>query len=486
MTVQTASQANQYTRLVQSEDSSKESRDEFERDADRVLYSSNFRRLAGVTQVISPGDDFVHHDRLTHSLKVAQVARRMASGLGNGLSPEVAHTAALCHDLGHPPFGHAAEEELMGVLDGRIDESGVERGTARETLQSAEATRGSHQDNAALTPPSLVPILSDSFEGNAQSFRIIARLAARKSGERDAGLNLTARTLAAVQKYPWLRGEGPTDLSQLSLTKWGAFESERALLTAALEGASDAGVMGDHRSLEAEVMDWADDISYAVHDTEDFYRAGLIPLHELKNNPTLWEGTFLPYALDAIENRKFKTWTFTTIEFDGVAKALWRVLPSAAYSGDRETREQLHKFGSNSIDTLMQDLHILPGVRLEIPTTSLLHVEVLKKMARFFVIDRPELQFAQQGQRRVVRELFFALRAMAMDAFRKGNETILPGRFRDYCEATLRHSDYPDRDKSVARATVDFICSLTDKQAATMASQLAGRTLKTSAGIASV
>lgn len=129
---------------------SKDDRQESQRDRDRLLYSSAFRRLAGVTQVIAPGEGHVFHNRLTHSLKVAQIARRLAerilskqSSLAEqlGVDPDVCEAAALAHDLGHPPFGHVAEKELDRLV--------VEHG------------------------------LMDGFEGNAQSFRIVNSLSVR-------------------------------------------------------------------------------------------------------------------------------------------------------------------------------------------------------------------------------------------------------------------------------------------------------------------
>src|ERR1044071_8357650 len=94
--------------------SQREPRSSFQRDRDRVLYSSAFRRLAGVTQVVHAAEGHIFHNRLTHSLKVAQVARRIAEYLINqeshdlveqaGIDPDAVETAALAHDLGHPPF----------------------------------------------------------------------------------------------------------------------------------------------------------------------------------------------------------------------------------------------------------------------------------------------------------------------------------------------------------------------------------------------
>ena len=141
-----------------------------QRDRDRILYSSAFRRLAEVTQVVAANSGYVFHNRLTHSLQVGQVGRRIAEKLNQTqpesrefVSPDVVEAACLAHDLGHPPFGHTAEH----------------------TLNELARNFG-------------------GFEGNAQSFRIVTRLASRSPNY--SGLDLTAATLAASLKYPWLKG----------------------------------------------------------------------------------------------------------------------------------------------------------------------------------------------------------------------------------------------------------------------------------------
>jgi dGTPase len=138
-------------------------REPFQLDRDRLLYSQAFRRLTGVTQVVSPGEGEVFHNGLTHTLKVAQVARRLSEALlhnnpeevsdWGGLSPDVVESAALAHDLGHPPFGHVAEEEL-------------------NSLVSEELCRATSKN------PKKDPC--EGYEGNAQSFRIITELAVRR------------------------------------------------------------------------------------------------------------------------------------------------------------------------------------------------------------------------------------------------------------------------------------------------------------------
>ena len=224
-------------------------RSDFERDCDRILYSGAFRRLAVITQVVSPAGGHAFHNRLTHALKVAQVGRRIAERLNTaenaeligrhgGLHPSVVEAAGLAHDLGHPPFGHIAEEELDAKL-----------------LEAAE---------------------KEGYEGNAQSFRIVSCLEIRESGRNEGalGLNLTRATLNALLKYPRMRDE-----SKNRRQKFGAYRSEDKQFKFAREYSSD-----QNPCLEAQIMDWADDISYAVHDLEDFYRAGMIPLDRLSKS----------------------------------------------------------------------------------------------------------------------------------------------------------------------------------------------------------
>jgi len=199
----------------------------FARDRDRIIHCTAFRRLKEKTQVFvaHEGDHF--RTRLTHSLEVAQIARSLATALG--LDADLAETIALAHDLGHPPFGHAGEDELQIQMQG-----------------------------------------FGGFDHNVQTFRVVTKLERRYP--RFEGLNLTWETLAGIIKH-----NGPV-VEKLEQPSWSAiaeFDAEYDLR------------LGSWASAEAQVAALADDIAYNNHDVDDGVQAGLFNLEELRQVPLI-------------------------------------------------------------------------------------------------------------------------------------------------------------------------------------------------------
>jgi dGTPase len=234
-------------------------RSDFDRDYDRIIFSRPFRRLQDKTQVFPlPEDGFVHN-RLTHSLEVASVARSLGRLVGQTLWERhslaflpsdigaITSAAALCHDIGNPPFGHAGEEAISDFFRHDPD---------------AQAFRAfvTDQEWQDLT----------HFEGNAQGFRLLMR-------EEGKGLQLTLPTLASFTKYPKSASD-PGDLARKSRKKYGYFQSEKELFEilateCGLRAIPDGGFL---RHPLVFLVEAADDICYQLMDLEDGFSMGLL------------------------------------------------------------------------------------------------------------------------------------------------------------------------------------------------------------------
>jgi len=382
----------------------------FERDRARVVHAAASRRLAAKTQVLGPQtDDFVRN-RLTHSLEVAQIARDLARALG--CEPDLVETAALAHDLGHPPFGHNGER----------------------VLAEAAADCG-------------------GFEGNAQTLRLLTRLEAKTFGPNgSAGLNLTRATLDACTKYPWPLSDAtvPTgvhaDGSPRVVRKFGVYDDDRPVFDWVR-----AGAPARRQCFEAQVMDLADDIAYSVHDVEDGIVAGRIDLTRL-DEEAVWTAVRDWYLPDVDENQLDRALArLRTI-------ASW---PSTAYDGSRRALAALKNLTSDVIGRFAADARTAtfaaypgPLVRyaadLVVPDESRMEMGIFKGIAAHYVMRADDRVRAMARQREQLAEL--------VEILAKTGPDHLDAPFAD---DWARASD----DAARRRVVIDQVASLTDASA---------------------
>jgi dGTPase len=387
----------------------------FERDRARLVHSAALRRLAAKTQVVGPEtDDFVRN-RLTHTLEVAQVARDLGRTLG--CDPDVVETAALAHDLGHPPFGHNGERALDEV---------------------SSACGG--------------------FEGNAQTLRILSRLEAKTfdASGRSVGLNLTRATLDAATKYPWPResADAPhgshADGTPRSVRKFGVYDDDLEVF-----GWLRDGVEGRRRCVETQVMDLADDVAYSVHDLEDGIVRGKIDLAWLDDagaRAEVWH-TVRDWYLPGVADDEMEA-SLRLLQ-DSV---LW---PRAPYDGSRRALGALKDLTSDLIGLFCTQVRHatvekygdLPLARYAadviVPRETETAIAALKGVAAHYVMRADDRVAVLEQQREVVAGLVVRLSARP--------DVLMPTHRADF--------DAASSDQARLRVVVDQVASLTDASA---------------------
>jgi len=411
-------------------------------------------RLGGVTQVVGAAEGQLFHNRLTHTLEVAQLARRFAERFavvyktdlakaGLHLDPDVAEAAALAHDLGHPPFGHVAEDAL-------------------KTLVLAASKKSGER------PPSPAKEY-DGYEGNAQSFRIVARLAARRPGE--IGLDLTQATLNGMLKYPVLRDDA--DAKNPDKIKYGAYRTEGDDFAFARTGTPD-----QIRSPEAEMMNHADNIAYSVHDLIDFYRAGLVPLELIAID------TFGTEIQDYIDYTRVEVGETAAVQIENHRTEL-EIWVKARFPRARHNEQVLgatRGLTTALIDDFVTDtgLEFSPTdfyPRVKIPALRDVEMKFLQRLVWKYVINSDRLATQQHGQREVIVTLFNTYFDAIINDPRKEAPRILPGSFASEplpLSSTPLHPGELNHHARVARIAADAVASFTDAQAVKVYQRLLG------------
>lgn len=266
-------------RLGDKNSASQASRSIFVQDHDRIIFSAPFRRLANKTQVQPLYEhDHVHH-RLIHSIEVSSVGRSLAMRIGHWLVEQelinpgdehslanIVQAASVAHDIGNPPFGHSGEDAMGAWF---AEQFAAGRGIASEVERDLQSE-------------------FTAFEGNAQGFRILARLEMRRN---EGGMRLSKATLGAFMKYPVtartrMAVKDSDDAGYVGLKKFGVFSSEEPLFE---DVATTLGLpeerIGDHKWWRRHplvfVVEAADDICYNIVDIEDAFTTGELSYEEV-------------------------------------------------------------------------------------------------------------------------------------------------------------------------------------------------------------
>jgi dGTPase len=464
----------------------------FARDYDRLIYSPAFRRLQGKTQVVSPGEADFFRTRLTHTLEVAQVARRLAEDLNrraddarrrakrdpgwiptadqwweldpaeHKVDPDLCEAAAILHDLGHPPFGHAGEEALHHAI--------------------TRLTGACDVDQEVPRWPDTTP---SGFNGNAQSFRLAVATLEHKHGS--PGLQLTRATLDASLKYPWEYASPASDKSRRS---WNVDPPQQQSFLH--EVRADVPEHLKHtRTVEAEIMDWADDIAYCVHDLDDWLRAGYMPISELVNDDDARERYAIWVAerwkitdadgLERIHKEVNHLFGFRAGPFIGFHKHA----PGGIEAVDSASSEASHAirvargalFGEFMYKAeLVRRNEAGPEaprrymLRLHVPDTVRLRNKLLGQLLWRYVVLDHRMATQQHGQQHVAARLFEAYAQAAIAGSRE--------RLALFPDHTRRRLYAASSANEQLRIVVDYVSSMTDAYAVSRYERLFGATAR--------
>jgi dGTPase len=441
-------------------------RSPFRRDLGRLVHSPSFRRLSGKTQLYPVAESDFFRNRLTHSLEVAQIAKSIALKINSkeyypiqegklrrkriNLDTDMVEFAGLAHDLGHPPFGHVGERALHNLM-----------------------------------------LLYGGFEGNAQAFRILSRIEKKVRPQTSnlsdrLGLNLCARTLASILKYDQeitpskIKEKYDKKLETFKPVK-GYYSSEKEIV----DGIKKIVLRNrlyphEFKTIEANIMDFADDISYATYDVEDAFKAEF--LHPLKmifaddqilsrvsqkvgeaiEKPDFTPALVQKTLIDIFEYREFETTFPSTNNIDPFdIKALLNIYVGPIFNYSKNLSENGFyrvPMTTGFVDRFISGIQFsyndqFPAMsRVTLKADVKIQVEVLKQIIYESQIASPRMQIAEYRGKEIIDKIFEVLDS-------KSGYNLLPDDFRELYEQVKKKE--PERKRVIC----DFIAGMTDRYA---------------------
>lgn len=430
-------------------------RSEIRRDYARVLHSPSFRRLEGKTQLFPGEESDFFRNRLTHSLEVAQLAKDIAIKINNleeikslkwEIDPDICEIAGLVHDMGHPPFGHNGEHALDDCMK-----------------------------------------KCSGFEGNAQTIRILTKLEKKERIQNDIiidldgndkriGLNLTARVIASALKYDHCIKYERKDTEGLEK---GFYKSESKLINSIKEKIVGKNYINieNFKTVECQIMDIADDISYSTYDLEDAFKAGfLTPYDLLSADDKILEQIAIKLkdgsTMESIKNALIEIFGGV---FHSIIEKKQKILDKEdpyffeksienyidSYEASKKIASDGYlrtKFTSLLVNTFMNGIEVTlnkdyPALsKVSLNKTVAYQVNVLKHFAYVALINSSKLKIAEFRGYDIVKSIFDTLSNYNREGYR-----LLPEDFQ-----YLYHSvNEADRNRIIC----DFIAGMTDRYA---------------------
>ena len=378
-----------------------EYRTAFQIDRDRIIHTSAFRRLQSKTQVFLSGEYDFYRTRLTHSIEVAQIGRSICGWLQQNnvaldfesfIDPDLVECACLAHDLGHPPFGHTGERTLHRLM---------------------------HPYGG--------------FEGNAQTLRLLTQTL---FSERKQGISPTRALLDAVLKYKTLKAETPEAKNHY------LYDDQEPVLDFTLGGEAFPVELtpgedrNAFRSIECQIMDWADDTAYSLNDLADGIHAGFITGTKLeawaeKNSPTGQDAEQVTFLIKAIRENRVEGRLNRAI---GTFIRATSLRPTANFLSNQTQRHQWR-------------LDIVPEVKAQ--------AALNKRIAYELVFSSPQLQQLDHKADFILTRMFEVLRDRYIERTSSPLH-LLPADLESDVESA------PDAPKR-ARLICDWIASMTDR-----------------------